>query len=1269
MPQTSIVKPLNTVQNGGGNGHVPPPPPTPPGLTVQITSPTNNDPVVGNNPGVNLSVTCSVTVSGLVANQLWARSMNVYVQLGSAAYAQATLTAGSGLTNGMSTWVYTHATPTGGSLQINAYVALGYSYPGGANSELKYAAAITVEPSVVELTVNVPTDGQVFVGTGTGFPIAASGSASSTVPITNVTWVFLDASGNPKGTPTPMKPGPGGWNSWSGLINTPLGLSTIQITATDNNKASQSVNAGVQVALNADVLGISAQSYLQALVDFGTKPFTADNHSRVLAGNLGDLTPAIIDTTFCRSTAVILSGDYSEQANEEVNPARICIEILRRYIVQNPPTPSQMPALAAAQLSYQTAAYTSLLQQIGTSYSEIRLARTYNRQDPNGLANAQALAARLGIDLSATTDPYGAYTGDHLDRLCFAPQGTPDTTLVFKLTVTDSTGTTGSATVNIVVYGNNSPITLKAGNNRAVNKGATVDLSASGVDSTPGATIASYQWTQTAGPSVTLNNPATATPNFVAPAVTADTLYTFQVVATDSHGATASSTVNVTVSAATRSLLVSAGNSQTAYQEAGVNLSGSATDTTAGATITYLWTQISGPPVTLVNANTANAGFAAPLVVHPIQFLNEQTVEHTFGLVDSTRDPFSQGSTVGDTQGIITRWNIEGVQWNRADPDGIVYLEVESVVGQPSQLTLYKEKGRVNLLATGTGNTPGEVALTAYDGSGVYGNVLVNANPGSALIGLSIFPRLLSWQRQHIRSVWQQQDFQFTQSAVIGDTQSQIVSCNISGVQPGTNTDANGNLYISLEQVAGPAYQVTLFEDAARAKSVASGTSSKASGQITLTAANNSGLSGAVTIDFKADSAQIMLQFVYIKAPLIDPDVLIPEDFKYRVASDPAYSLYTSRQATIQNWISQLKTQAAGTPAGLNSILQTVLKDPTYYPNGMQISDIFALNTQAQNGVDISPQLTALQLSLDGFNYLVQICPVVQSGFPILDSEWSDIFSILVQVQKLRAYTSWCIQEFNAQLTLGPDFFNYPPSPPPLANTGMDPGGLRLPNGNTDLRWTIISTPSGATPAPCYVTNNSYPLGIAWIANDSYSQWISPQANESVGDAPGLYTYRTTLDLTGYDPGSVTLTVLVAVDNAISAVRLNGISLGLTASGYNGFTTLEIDGPFQSGVNTLDFVAYNAGTSANPSGFRALFSYAGAPGFADHPAWRATIQQRQIWQDSLNARIVQDDSLATGLQSVGDQTERQALDQLRNALVEACAFTTSIPTLYSTGTH
>jgi hypothetical protein len=91
---------------------------------------------------------------------------------------------------------------------------------------------------------------------------------------------------------------------------------------------------------------------------------------------------------------------------QRVSRARICIEVLRAYLGPRPlADPQKELALEKVERDYFFEAYTSLLTQIGTSYDEIRLARTAASDV------RQTLAERLGIELT------GSRPGDQLDRL------------------------------------------------------------------------------------------------------------------------------------------------------------------------------------------------------------------------------------------------------------------------------------------------------------------------------------------------------------------------------------------------------------------------------------------------------------------------------------------------------------------------------------------------------------------------------------------------------------------------------------------------------------------------------------------------------------------------------------------------------------------------------------------------------------------------------------------------------------------------------------
>jgi len=90
------------------------------------------------------------------------------------------------------------------------------------------------------------------------------------------------------------------------------------------------------------------------------------------------------------------------------------------------------------------------------------------------------------------------------------------------------------------------PPLADAGSDQAVFEGTAVTLNASSSSAYDGS-IATYNWVQTAGPVVVLNNASSATPDFIAPSVSGDAGLVFQVTVTDDTGLSASATVDIIV--------------------------------------------------------------------------------------------------------------------------------------------------------------------------------------------------------------------------------------------------------------------------------------------------------------------------------------------------------------------------------------------------------------------------------------------------------------------------------------------------------------------------------------------------------------------------------------------------------------------------------------------------------------------------------------------------------------------------------------------------
>ena len=77
---------------------------------------------------------------------------------------------------------------------------------------------------------------------------------------------------------------------------------------------------------------------------------------------------------------------------------------------------------------------------------------------------------------------------------------------------------------------------VNAGESISVYEQTLVTLNPTATD--PDGRVILYRWTQTAGPSITLNNPDTAQASFQAPAVNEPTIVSFNLQVTDSGGAT-----------------------------------------------------------------------------------------------------------------------------------------------------------------------------------------------------------------------------------------------------------------------------------------------------------------------------------------------------------------------------------------------------------------------------------------------------------------------------------------------------------------------------------------------------------------------------------------------------------------------------------------------------------------------------------------------------------------------------------------------------------
>lgn len=263
---------------------------------------------------------------------------------------------------------------------------------------------------------------------------------------------------------------------------------------------------------------------------------------------------------------------------------------------------------------------------------------------PNADAGAPQTVAggsSVTLDASASSDPENdplifnwvqvsgpsvalADAGTATPSFTAPPRNANAQSLVFEVRVTDSFDATSTAQVTITIPANNLPL-ADAGPDQSVLGSSAVTLDGSGSSDPEGDPIF-YSWTQTGGPSVTLLNSNSVNPTFVAPqSISSSQVLTFQLTVTDDDGSgipggrisppnPQQDTVEITILA--NSAPVADAGADQGPIDAGqtVTLDGSGSSDPENDALSYIWTQVSGTPVTLTGGNSVSPTFLAPVV-------------------------------------------------------------------------------------------------------------------------------------------------------------------------------------------------------------------------------------------------------------------------------------------------------------------------------------------------------------------------------------------------------------------------------------------------------------------------------------------------------------------------------------------------------------------------------------------------------------------------------------------------------------------------------
>lgn len=187
-----------------------------------------------------------------------------------------------------------------------------------------------------------------------------------------------------------------------------------------------------------------------------------------------------------------------------------------------------------------------------------------------------------------------------------------------------------------------------------------------------------------------------------------------------------------------------------------------------------------------------------------------------------------------------------------------------------------------------------------------------------------------------------------------------------------------------------------------------------------------------------ANARQQWLQSLrsHSRRPIVDPDLLLDNapggegDFTTPLIANEAYVRYQERH----DWVEQQALPDRGNDLAW---LDARLSERT----GLDSAGLELLADEQSQGIEITGRLGQLKLSNAAFSLLLRIRRLLLAGQPVLESEWDDVYGILIQIGKELRFGAWHVQERADGITLSPVFFRLPeppvlrfpfPEPPPL---------------------------------------------------------------------------------------------------------------------------------------------------------------------------------------------------------------------------------------------
>ncbi|WP_440453269.1 ribosomal protein L7/L12 [Psychrobacter sp. ASPA161_9] len=158
--------------------------------------------------------------------------------------------------------------------------------------------------------------------------------------------------------------------------------------------------------------------------------------------------------------------------------------------------------------------------------------------------------------------------------------------------------------------------------------------------------------------------------------------------------------------------------------------------------------------------------------------------------------------------------------------------------------------------------------------------------------------------------------------------------------------------------------------------------------------------------------------------PIIDPDVIGPDDFRHPDELNTAFELWKTRREWVDEQIARIHSKVisdSNNPYGLAAAIAEITV-PTTLDNLIAQQALLANDAKIIEDATFTQWLSERQLSVEALNELARFATDVKAGKEYNEEEWqtyvTNATNIIVNSVKRAAYSSWILEEVNVSLNM-----------------------------------------------------------------------------------------------------------------------------------------------------------------------------------------------------------------------------------------------------------